>query len=179
MAPEPITIRDDHVGTGRLAGKAALVTGGDSGIGRAIAVHFAREGANVAIAYLEEDEDARETKALVEANGRRCLLIRGDLRMPARCIAAVRKTIDAFGSLDILVNNHAEQHPADPPEELTPARVKRTFETNVFSYFYLIDAALPHLRPGASILNTISQSPRRADTTRCSTTPPARGRSRH
>lgn len=156
MAPEPITIRDGYVGTGRLAGKAALVTGGDSGIGRAIAVHFAREGADVAIAYLEEGEDAAESKALVEANGRRCLLIRGDLRTPMRCIAAVRKTVDTLGGLDILVNNHAEQHPVDPPEDLTPAQIKKTFETNVFSYFYLIDAALPHLKPGASILNTIS-----------------------
>ena len=98
MAPEPITIRDGYVGTGRLAGKAALVTGGDSGIDRAIAVHFAREGADVAIAYLEEGEDAAESKALVEANGRRCLLIRGDLRTPMRCIAAVRKTVDTSGA---------------------------------------------------------------------------------
>lgn len=177
MEPEPITIRDGYVGTGRLAGKVALITGGDSGIGRSIAVHFARESADVLIAYLDEDDDAAETKALVEANGRRCLLIRGDLRTPVRCIAAVRKTVDAFGGLDILVNNHAEQHPVDPPEELTPAQVKRTFETNVFSYFYLIDAALPHLRPGASILNTISVTAARGHDTLLDY--PVRGLYRH
>ena len=104
MAPEPVTIRDDYVGSGRLAGKVALITGGDSGIGRAVAVHFAREACDVAIAYLDEDADAAQTRALVEANGRRCLLIRGDLRTPARCQAAVRKTVQAFGRLDVLVD---------------------------------------------------------------------------
>ena len=156
MQPEPITIRDDYVGSGRLAGKVALVTGGDSGIGRAVAVHFAREGCDVAVAYLDEDVDARETRALVEANGRRCLLIRGDLRTPARCQAAVRRTLAAFDRLDVLVPNHAEQHPVEEPEHLTPAQIRRTFETNVFSYFYLVDAALPHMGDGACIVVTAS-----------------------
>ena len=156
MRPEPETIRAGYVGSGRLAGRVALVTGGDSGIGRAIAVHFAHEGADVAIAYLSEDEDARASAAMVEALGRRCLLLRGDLRQPARCASAVRKTVREFGGLHVLVNNHAEQHQSDPPEALTPARVLRTFQTNVFSFFHLIDAALPHLEPGACILNTSS-----------------------
>ena len=156
MRPEPLTIRDDYVGTGRLAGKVALVTGGDSGIGRAVAVHFARESCDVAIAYLDEDVDAQDTKALVEAHGRRCLLIRGDLRTPARCQAAVRKTIAEFDRLDVLVPNHAEQHPVEEPEHLTPAQIRKTFETNVFSYFYLVDAALPHMARGACIVVTAS-----------------------
>ena len=156
MAPEPVTIRDDYVGTGRLAGKVALITGGDSGIGRAVAVHFAREACDVAIAYLDEDADAAQTRALVEANGRRCLLIRGDLRTPARCQAAVRKTMKEFGRLDVLVPNHAEQHPVEEPEQLTPAQIRKTFETNVFSYFYLVDAALPHMDDTACIVVTAS-----------------------
>ena len=156
MHPEPVTIRADYVGSGRLAGKVALITGGDSGIGRAVAVHFAREGCDVAIAYLDEDADAQDTRALVEAHGRRCLLIRGDLRTPARCQAAVRKTIAAFDRLDVLVPNHAEQHPVEEPEHLTPAQIRKTFETNVFSYFYLVDAALPHMADGACIVVTAS-----------------------
>ncbi len=156
MHPEPVTIRDGYVGTGRLAGKVALITGGDSGIGRSVAVHFARESCDVAIAYLDEDVDAQDTKAMVEAHGRRCLLIRGDLRTPARCQAAVRKTIAAFDRLDVLVPNHAEQHPVEEPEHLTPAQIRKTFETNVFSYFYLVDAALPHMAKGACIVVTAS-----------------------
>ncbi len=156
MHPEPVTIRDGYVGTGRLAGKVALITGGDSGIGRSVAVHFARESCDVAIAYLDEDVDAQDTKAMVEAHGRRCLLIRGDLRTPARCQAAVRKTSAAFDRLDVLVPNHAEQHPVEEPEHLTPAQIRKTFETNVFSYFYLVDAALPHMAKGACIVVTAS-----------------------
>lgn len=157
MHPEPVTIGDGYIGSGKLQGKVALVTGGDSGIGRAVAVHFAREACDVAIAYLSEDADAEETRALVEAHGRHCLLIRGDLRLPARCQAAVRKTVKAFGRLDVLVPNHAEQHPVEEPEHLTPAQIRRTFETNVFSYFYLVDAALPHMvHDGASIVVTAS-----------------------
>ena len=145
MQPEPETIRAGYHGSGRLAGKVALVTGGDSGIGRAVAVHFAHEGADVAIAYLEEDGDARETQRLVEAAGQRALLLRGDLTTPARCRRVVARTVKQFGGLDVLVNNHAQQYPVDAPEALTPARLRHTFETTLFSFFHLVDAALEHL----------------------------------
>lgn len=156
MHPEPVTIDDGYSGSDKLAGKVALVTGGDSGIGRAVAVHFAREGADVAIAYLDEQADADETVRLVEAEGHRCVAYRGDLARPAHCTSVINRTVKALGRLDVLVNNHAEQHVADPPEELTPARVRKTFETNVFSFFQLVDAALPHLKRGSSIINTAS-----------------------
>lgn len=157
MMPAPITIRDGYVGSGRLAGKVALITGGDSGIGRAVAVHFAREGADIAFAYLDEDQDAEETRDLVERERRRCFAIRGDLRAAEHCRATVADTIAEFGKLDILVNNHAEQHVIDPPEAMTPENIRRTFETNVFSYFHLIDAALPYLtETTGTIINTVS-----------------------
>jgi NAD(P)-dependent dehydrogenase (short-subunit alcohol dehydrogenase family) len=155
MQPEPETIRPGYRGSGRLEGKVALVTGGDSGIGRAVAVHFAHEGADVAIAYLEEDRDARETQRLIEATGRRALVVRGDLATPARCRRVVARTVKQFGALDVLVNNHAQQHPVDAPEELTPARLRHTFETNLFSFFHLVDAALEHLpEKTGCIINT-------------------------
>jgi NAD(P)-dependent dehydrogenase (short-subunit alcohol dehydrogenase family) len=154
MRPEPLTIRDDYAGSGKLRGKVALVTGGDSGIGRAVAVHFAREGADVAIAYLSEDKDAQETRRLVEAEGRACLLLRGDLKRPAHCARVVERTARGLGRLDVLVNNHAMQFPVDEPEELTPAQVRTTFETNVFSYIHLCAAAVRHLEDGGCIINT-------------------------
>lgn len=155
MTPEPETIRPGYRGNGRLTGKVALVTGGDSGIGRAVAVHFAHEGADVAIAYLDEEQDARETQRLVEAAGQRCLLLKGNLSTPARCRQVVARTVKQLGALDVLVNNHAQQYPVDAPEELTPARLRHTFETNLFSFFHLVDAALEHLpeRTGC-IINT-------------------------
>lgn len=157
MVPAPISIRDGYVGSRRLAGKVALITGGDSGIGRAVAIHFAREGADIAFAYLDEDEDANETRALVEAEGRRCIAIRGDLRAERQCATTVGAAIAEFGRLDILVNNHAEQHVLDPPEKMTAANIRHTFETNVFSYFHLIDCALPHLTEATgTIINTVS-----------------------
>lgn len=125
MDPEPVTIRDDYAGSGKLDGKVALVTGGDSGIGRAVAVHFAREGADVAIAYLSEDADAEETQRLVEAEDRKCLLLKGDLRKEAHCKRVVERVVKSFGGLDVLVNNHAMQFPVDEPEELTPSRSAR------------------------------------------------------
>jgi len=154
MHPEPVTIGAHYAGSGKLRGKVALVTGGDSGIGRAVAVHFAREGADVAIAYLSEDKDARETRRLVEAEQRACLLIRGDLARQAQCRRAVERTVEGLGRLDILVNNHARQVPVEAPEELTPAQIRLTFETNVFSYMYLCAAAAGHLEGGGCIVNT-------------------------
>jgi NAD(P)-dependent dehydrogenase (short-subunit alcohol dehydrogenase family) len=156
MRPEPLTIRDGYAGSAKLEGKRALVTGGDSGIGRAIAVHFAREGADVAIAYLEEDEDARETQRLVEAEGRRCLLMPGDLSLPGAAAEAVEQAAQRLGGLDILVNNIAEQHPVEDPEELTEEQIAKTFNTNVLSYYMTTVAALDHLPEGGVILNTSS-----------------------
>jgi NAD(P)-dependent dehydrogenase (short-subunit alcohol dehydrogenase family) len=143
-------------GSGRLAGKVALVTGGDSGIGRAVAVLFAREGADVAIVYLEEHEDAAATVGLVEAEGRRAVAIAGDIGEEAFCATAVHRTVEAFGRLDLLVNNAAEQHPVDGIEELTAAQLRRTFATNVDGYVFMTKAALPHLGQGAAIVNTTS-----------------------
>jgi NAD(P)-dependent dehydrogenase (short-subunit alcohol dehydrogenase family) len=154
MHPQPESIRDSYRGSGKLDGKVALITGGDSGIGRAVAIHFAREGAAVAIAYLAEDDDAKEAQRLVEAEGARCLLIRTDLSSPANCRKAVDKVVAKLGALDVLVNNHAQQYPVEEAEELTPARVRKTFETNLFSFFYLVDAALEHLPKGGCIINT-------------------------
>ncbi len=143
-------------GVGRLADRAALVTGGDSGIGRAVAVAMAREGADVAIVYLEEHKDAEETVGLIEAEGRKALRIAGDIGDKAFCRDAVEQVIGAFGRLDILVNNAAEQHEVDDFTELHPDQLERTFRTNVFGYFYMTQAALPHLPSGGSILNTTS-----------------------
>ena len=156
MKPEPVVVRDGYRGSGRLAGKVALVTGGDSGIGQAVAVHFALEGARVAIAYLSprEEADAAETVRRVEEAGSECLAVRIDLRTPARCSQLVQRVLRRFGRLDVLVNNHAQQYPVEEAEELTPARVRATFENNLFSFFYLVDAALPHLRRGSCIINT-------------------------
>lgn len=140
----------------RLPGKTALITGGDSGIGRAVAVAFAKEGADVAIMYLDEHEDAEETKAFVEQEGRRCLLIAGDIGDEAFCQEAVRKVIGEFGKLDILVNNAAEQHIQQSLKDITADQLERTFRTNVFGMFHLTKAALEHLEPGSAIVNTTS-----------------------
>ena len=132
------------------------MTGGDSGIGRAVAVLFAREGANIAIVYLNEGEDARETERLVKAEGRECLAIRGDVGDAGFCEKAVEQVIDRFGRLDVLVNNAAEQHPQKDIDEVTPEQLERTFRTNIFGYFFMTQAALPHLNKGAAIVNTTS-----------------------
>ncbi|MDQ0429575.1 NAD(P)-dependent dehydrogenase (short-subunit alcohol dehydrogenase family) [Planomicrobium stackebrandtii] len=140
----------------RLPDKTALITGGDSGIGRAVALAFAKEGADVAIAYLDEHEDAEETKKFVEQEGRRCLLIAGDIGDESFCKEVIRKVIDEFGKLDVLVNNAAEQYVQQSLKDITAEQLERTFRTNIFSMFHLTKAALDHLKPGASIINTTS-----------------------
>jgi len=156
MQPRPIFIRDDYRGSGKLDGQAALITGGDSGIGRAVAVHFAREGADVAIVYLDEHDDANETRRLVEAEGRRCLTIAGDVGAEDFCRQAVEETVQAFGRLDVLVNNAAEQHAVGGLEEITAQQIERTFRTNIFGYFFMAKAALPHLDGNGRMINTTS-----------------------
>ena len=145
-----------YPGSGRLAGKVAIVTGGDSGIGRAVAVLFAREGAKVAISYLEEDDDAKATAKAVEAEGGEALLHRGDLGDPRLCAKLVDKTVEKWGRLDVLVNNAGEQHPDKDITDITVEQLQRTFQTNIFSMFYLVQAARPHLKKGAAIVNCTS-----------------------
>jgi NAD(P)-dependent dehydrogenase (short-subunit alcohol dehydrogenase family) len=141
-------------GSGKLSGKVALITGGDSGIGRAVAVLFAREGADVAIVYLNEDEDAEETQRAIDAEGRRCLLIPGDVSSSEFCNAAVAHTVEQLGKLDILVNNAAFQQSQLSLEDITDEQLELTFKTNIFGYFYMARAALPHLKNGSAIINT-------------------------
>jgi NAD(P)-dependent dehydrogenase (short-subunit alcohol dehydrogenase family) len=143
-------------GSARLEGKVALIGGGDSGIGRAVAALFAREGADLAILYKDEEQDARETEEHVVAEGRRCLLFAGDVGEEEVCRDAVEQTVATFGRLDILINNAAEQHPRDDPIEITSEQLERTFRTNAFGCFHMVKAALPHLESGAAIINTTS-----------------------
>jgi len=154
MDPQPHDQMAGYEGRDLLRGRRALVTGGDSGIGRAVAVAFAKEGADVAVAYLSEDDDARRTAKLVEEAGRRCVLIRGDLSAEEACSVAVDRTVSELGGLDILVNNVAYQHPVDAPEDITTQQWERTFRTNIFSYFWVTRAGLPHLPRGGAIINT-------------------------
>lgn len=157
MAPLPQAEMRDYTGSGKLAGKIALVTGGDSGIGRATAIAFAKEGADVVVVYLEEHEDAKVTQRHIEQQGRRCMLLAGDIGDPKFCEQAIHSAISDFGGrLDILVNNAAEQHPQNTLADITPEQLERTFRTNIFSMFYLTKAALPHLKSGARIINTTS-----------------------
>jgi NAD(P)-dependent dehydrogenase (short-subunit alcohol dehydrogenase family) len=155
LSPQP-EWEPRYPGSGRLAGKIAIVTGADSGIGRAVAALFAREGADVAIFYLSEHDDAEKTKAIVEAEGRRALLIPGDLGDKAFCDSAVHKVFDTFGRIDILINNAGEQHPDKDITNITVAQLKRTFQSNIFSMFYMVQAVLPHLQEGAAIVNCTS-----------------------
>lgn len=156
MKPRPISVDPDYKGSGKLSGKAAIISGGDSGIGKSVAVYFAKEGADVAIVYLEEHQDAEETKHLIEAEGRRCLLYSGDIGNEDFCKTIVDKTVKEFGRLDILVNNAAEQHPQKSILDITAKQLEKTFRTNIFSFFYMTKMALPHLSKGASIINTAS-----------------------
>ena len=156
MEPLPIVIREDYRGSGKLTGRVALISGGDSGIGRAVAVHFAREGADVAFLYLNEHEDAAQTVQFIEAEGRQALALSGDVGDAKVCRKAVKDTLRKFGRLDVLVNNAAEQHPQDDLLSITPEQLEQSFRTNVFGMFYLTQAALPHLTAGASIIVTTS-----------------------
>lgn len=156
MVPAPRYEGEAYRAAGKLEGKVAAITGGDSGIGRAVAVHFAKEGADVAILYLEEDEDAEQVKRDVEAQGRRALLIKGDIGDPGFCEEAIEEVVAELGRLDVLVNNAAEQHDQHSLEDITDEQLEKTFRTNVFSQFYLTRAALPHLEEGASIINSTS-----------------------
>jgi NAD(P)-dependent dehydrogenase (short-subunit alcohol dehydrogenase family) len=156
MRPRPIAEDPAQPGSGRLEGRVAVVTGGDSGIGRAVALAFAKEGADVAIVYLEEHEDAQETAEGIARHGRRCVRIAGDVGDAAFCHAVIERTVRELGKLDILVNNAAEQHPRDSILEIDEEQLQRTFRTNVFAMFHLTKAALPHFEAGSAIINTTS-----------------------
>jgi len=156
MTPHPKSQDPDHRGSHKLESKVALITGGDSGIGRAVAIAFAREGADIVVVYLNEHKDAEETKRLVEKEGRRCVLIAGDVGDERFCQESVQRAIESFGRLDVLVNNAAEQHPQESIEKITADQLDRTFRTNIFSQFFMTKAALSHLREGSAIVNTTS-----------------------
>lgn len=156
MTPKPKADDSQYRGSGKLEGKVALITGADSGIGRAVAIAFAKEGADVAIAYLNEHDDAKETKQLVEKQGRRAVAIAGDIGSENFCQQLVQQTVDEFGKLDILVNNAAEQHPQEGIEDITAEQLEKTFRTNIFSMFFLTKAAMKHLKQGSAIVNTTS-----------------------
>lgn len=145
-----------YPGSGRLAGKVAIITGADSGIGRAVAALYAREGADIAIGYLIEDDDAAETKRIVEAEGRRAITVRADVGSRKMCDRIVEETLAAFGRIDILVNNAGEQHPDKDITEISEDQLRRTFQTNIFGMFFLTQAVRPHLRAGAAIINCTS-----------------------
>lgn len=156
MHPRPLYIRDDYRGSAKLENRVAIITGGDSGIGRAVAVHFAREGADVAIVYLDEHRDAEETKRLVELEGRACITIAGDVADPDFCEEATLAIVEEFGRIDILVNNAAQQYPTGGVLEISVEQLEHTFKTNIFSFFYMTKSVLPHLRKDGVIINTAS-----------------------
>jgi NAD(P)-dependent dehydrogenase (short-subunit alcohol dehydrogenase family) len=156
MRPKPEADDPSYRGSGKLRGKVALITGGDSGIGRAVAIAYAKEGADVAVVYLNEHKDAEETRLLVEQQGQRCLLISGDIGDEKFCQRAIKQTVQKFKRLDIVVNNAAVQYPQESLEDISSKQLEKTFRTNIFSYFYIAKAALPHLVKGSAIINTTS-----------------------
>jgi NAD(P)-dependent dehydrogenase (short-subunit alcohol dehydrogenase family) len=156
MNPVPDCGEESYRGSGRLAGKRAVITGGDSGIGRAVAIAYAREGADVLIAYLNEDGDAKEVAGYVEQAGRRCVLVPGDLSDPAHCRTVIDRAVDELGGIDILVNNAAYQMTHESLEDITDEEWDYTFRVNIGAYFHLVKAALPHLKPGAAIIGSSS-----------------------
>jgi len=156
MQAKPKSVKDNYVGSGKLQDKVALVTGGDSGIGRAVAVAFAKEGAKVAIAFLNEDKDAAKTMEMIQSEGGETIAVSGDIGDKEYCEALIGKVVDQWGAIDILVNNAGEQHPQAMPENISQEQLERTFRTNIFSMFYLTQAALPHMGEGCTIVNTTS-----------------------
>ena len=156
MTPRPKAEDASYRGSGKLRDKVALITGGDSGIGRAVAIAFAKEGADVAIVYLNEHEDAEETKRQVEQEGRRCLTIAGDIGDEQFCKQVVQQTVDQLGGLNVLINNAAEQHPQESIEQISAEQLERTFRTNIFGMFFMTKAAVAHLKEGSTIVNTTS-----------------------
>ncbi|MFN7095031.1 MAG: SDR family oxidoreductase, partial [Burkholderiales bacterium] len=156
MDPQPVFENKEYIGSNKLKGKIAIITGGDSGIGRAVAILFAKEGADIVVSYLCEDEDAKITKTRVEEIGRKCILIPGDISAPEHCQSIVDRTLQEFGKIDILVNHAGEQYQTNSLDDVTPESLDRIFHVNVYSVFFLTKAVLPHLKPGAAIINTTS-----------------------
>lgn len=156
MQQKPHSIKNSHRGSGKLAGKVALITGGDSGIGRAVAIAFAKEGAELAIGHLNEDKDVQKTKELVEAEGAECLVIKGDIGNKSFCATMIKRVLKEYGRLDSLINNAGEQHPQKDITAITSDQLEKTFRTNVFSMFYLTQSALPYLKKGSTVINTAS-----------------------
>jgi len=156
MVPHPEYLNKNYKSSGKLTDKIAVITGGDSGIGRSIAVHFAHEGAHIAIIYLSEKKDAEETKKLIEAENRKCLLIKGDLKDEKFCKKSIEAVIEEYGTINILVNNAGTHYSEGDPTEITTKNLKKTFETNIYPLFYMIKAVLPHFSKGDSIINTSS-----------------------
>ncbi len=156
MTPKPKAEHPKYRGSDKLKNKVAIITGGDSGIGRAVALAFAKEGANITIAYLNEKKDAEQTQRRIEELGSRCLLVAGDIGDKKLCFKIAEQTVASFGKIDILVNNAAEQHPTENIQEISEQQLERTFRTNIFSYFYMVQATLPHLSEGSCIINSTS-----------------------
>lgn len=156
MDPRPVYEDPDYKPSNKLENKVAIITGGDSGIGRSVAINYALEGADIAIIYLDEHEDAEETKKIIEGKGKRCITIPCDIGEEKNCFDSVKKVIDTFGKIDVLVNNAAEQHSQNSIEDITKEQLEKTFKTNIFSFFYMVKACLPHMKEGSVIINTSS-----------------------